>query len=47
MGLTANTLFPGLDGACRMMKHNMLMERPIVGVGAAFPEGEVRKMGSE
>lgn len=28
MGLTANTLFPGLDGACRMMKHNMLMEQP-------------------
>jgi hypothetical protein len=26
MGLTAATMFPGLDGACRMMRHDMLFK---------------------
>lgn len=31
MGLTAATMFPGLDGACRAMRHEMLFRhRPIV-----------------
>lgn len=28
MGLTAATLFPGLDGVCRMLKHGMSFKRP-------------------
>jgi FRG domain len=30
MGLSAATLFPGLDGVCRMMKHQMNFKRPQV-----------------
>jgi hypothetical protein len=29
MGLNAASLFPGLDGVCRMMKHEMSFRRPI------------------
>jgi hypothetical protein len=29
MGLTASTLFPGLDGVGRMTKLNMLLDQPI------------------
>lgn len=38
MGLTAATMFPGLDGVCRMMKHEMSFKRPAL---RAFskPEG--------
>jgi len=28
MGLTAGTMFPGLDGVCRMMRHAMIFKRP-------------------
>lgn len=28
MGLTAATMFPGLDGVCRMMKHAMTFKKP-------------------
>jgi hypothetical protein len=27
MGLTAATMFPGLDGVCRMMRHSMAFKR--------------------
>ena len=29
MGLTAASMFPGLDGVCRMMKHEMSFKRPV------------------
>lgn len=29
MGLTAATMFPGLDGVCRMMRHEMSFKRPV------------------
>lgn len=35
MGLTAATLYPGLDGVCRMMRHAMLFKR-----GAVLPPGK-------
>jgi hypothetical protein len=30
MGLTAASLYPGLDGVCRMMRHAMLFKRGAV-----------------
>jgi len=30
MGLTAATMFPGLDGVCRMMRHSMAFKRQTV-----------------
>ncbi len=38
MGLTSATMFPGLDGVCRMMKHEMSFKRPAVHV-ASKPTG--------
>lgn len=35
MGLTAATMFPGLDGVCQMMKHEMSFKNPIL---RAFPK---------
>ena len=49
MGLTAATMFPGLDGVCRMMRHSMTFKRqpvstvksPALGKPSDDPQGEI------
>lgn len=42
MGLTASTMFPGLDGVCRMMRHEMSFGREGITLPGK-PAGEVRE----
>lgn len=39
MGLTAASLFPGLDGVCRMMRHEMTFQREAIPTPAKPSEG--------
>jgi hypothetical protein len=43
MGLTAATMFPGLDGVCRMMKHAMSFKRGAVPLPPKPTDGESEK----
>lgn len=40
MGLTAATLFPGLDGVCRMLKHQMMFANLVPVVGSDKPASD-------
>jgi hypothetical protein len=42
MGLTASTMFPGLDGVCRMMRHEMSFRREMPTLPGK-PAGEMRE----
>jgi FRG domain len=43
MGLSAGTLFPGLDGVCRMMKYSMAFKRPAIPM-AGVPSASAKKV---
>ena len=45
MGVTAATMFPGLDGVCKKMRHEMAFNRPLV-KSAGLPTGG-RESGAE
>ena len=46
MGVTAATLFPGLDGICRKIRHQMTFVRPPI-PDAGQPIGEPARIGSD
>jgi hypothetical protein len=46
MGLTAATMFPGLDGVCKMMRHEMSFKsRPLPNAGKPSDEADAKAVG--